>query len=72
MGRIAQLIKDAPSSLKDALENKKVTINRGWEILKAVQQFPVEDQEAVATEMLSAVREIDQLDVESDRRHKIA
>ena len=42
MGRIAQLIKDAPSSLKNALENKKVTINRGWEILKAVQQFPVD------------------------------
>ena len=72
MGRIAQLIKDAPSSLKNALENKKVTINRGWEILKAVQQFPVEDQEAVATEMLSAVREINRLDSESGRRHKIA
>ena len=72
MGRIAQLIKDAPSPLKDALENKKVTINRGWEILKAVQHFPMENQDAIATEMLSAAWEINRLDSESGRRHKIA
>ena len=47
-------------------------INRGWRILEAVQQFPPEEQESVAAEMLSAVREIDQLDAEADRRHKIA
>ena len=72
MGRIAQLAENATQSLKDALENKEVSINRGWRILKAVQQFPPEEQESVAAEMLSAVREIDQLDAEADRRHKIA
>ncbi len=72
MGRIAQLAENAPQSLKDALENKEVSINRGWRILKAVQQFPPEEQESVAAEMLSAVREIDQLDAEADRHHKIA
>lgn len=72
MGRIAQLAENAPPSLKEALENKEVSINRGWKIMKAVQQLPPEEQESAAAEMLSAVREIDQLDVESDRRHKIA
>ena len=72
MGRIAQLAENAPQSLKDALENKEVSINRGWRILKAVQQFPPEEQESVAAEMLSAVWEIDQLDAEADRHHKIA
>ena len=72
MGRIAQLAENAPQSLKNALENKEVSVNRGWRILKAVQQFPPEEQESVAAEMLSAVREIDQLDAEADHRHKIA
>ena len=72
MGRIAQLTENAPQSLKDALENKEVSINRGWRILKTVQQLPPEEQESVAAEMLSAVREVDQLDAEADRRHKIA
>ena len=72
MGRITQLAENAPRSLKDALENKELSINRGWRILKAVQQLPPEEQESAAAEMLSAVREIDQLDAEADRRHKIA
>ena len=72
MGRIAQLAKNAPPSLKGALESKKVSVNRGWKILKAVQQFPPEERESAAAEMLSAAREIDQLDVESEYRHKIA
>ena len=72
MGRIAQLTENAPQSLKDALENKELSINRGWRILKAVQQLPPEEQESAASEMLSAVREIDQSDAEADRGHKIA
>ena len=72
MGRIAQLAENAPQSLKDALENKELSINRGWRILKAVQQFPPEEQESAAAEMLSAVREINQSDAEANRRGKIA
>ena len=72
MGRIAQLAENAPQSLKNALENKELSINRGWRILKAVQQLPPEEQDSAAAEMLSVVQEIDQLDAESDHRHKIA
>ena len=72
MGRIAQLTENAPPSLKEALENKEVSINRGWKILKAVQQFPPKEQESAAAEMLSAVQEIDRMDAEADHRHKIA
>lgn len=43
--------------MKEALESKKVSVNRGWKILKAVQQLPMEEQESAASEMLSAVRE---------------
>ena len=72
MGRIARLSEEAPQVLKDALGNKKVSVNRGWKILKAVQQLPPEEQGSAAAEMLSAVREIDQSDAEADRRGKIA
>ena len=72
MGRIVQLTENAPPSLKEALESKKVSVNRGWKILQAVQHLPLEEQESAAAEMLSAVREIDQVDAELDRRHKIA
>ena len=72
MGRIARLSEEAPQALKDALENKKVSVNRGWKILKAIQQLPLEEQESAVEEMLAAVREIDQLDAEADYRHKIA
>lgn len=72
MGRITRLAEAAPQALKDALDRKEVSINRGWKILKAVQHLPLEEQEPAAAEMLSAVREIDQLDVEAERRGKIA
>lgn len=72
MGRIARLSEEAPQALKDALENKKVSVNRGWKILKAIQQLPPEEQESAVEEMLAAVWEIDQLDAEADYRHKIA
>ena len=72
MGRVALLAETAPQTLKDALDRKEVSINRGWKILKAVQHLPPEEQESTAAEMLSAVREIDQLDAEAERRGKIA
>ncbi|WP_302777680.1 hypothetical protein [Anaerotruncus colihominis] len=72
MDRIAQLAENAPQSLKDALENKEVSVNRGWKILKAVQRLPAEEQESAVAEMLSAMREIDRLDTESNCRHKVA
>lgn len=40
--------------------------------MKAVQQLPPEERESAAVEMLSSVREIDQLDAEAERRGKIA
>lgn len=72
MGKAALLAETAPQALKDALERKEVSINRGWKILKTVQRLPPEEQKSAAAEMLSAVREIDQLDAEAERRGKIA
>ena len=72
MGRIAQLTESAPQTLKKALDSKAVSINRAWEIMKTVQQMPPETQDDLAVEMLSAVREVEQLDAEAERRGKTA
>lgn len=72
MGRIAQLTENAPQTLKKALDSKAVSINRAWEIMKTVQQMPPETQDDLAVEMLSAVREVEQLDAEADHRGKVA
>ena len=72
MGRIAQLAENAPQVLKDALEHKEVSINRGWKILKAVQEMSPEEQGRVAAEMIAAVEEINRMDAEIERKSKIA
>ena len=72
MGRIAQLTENAPQTLKKALDSKVVSINRAWEIMKTVQQMPPEALDDLAVEMLSAVREVEQLDAEAERRGKTA
>lgn len=72
MGRIAQLTENAPQTLKKALDSKAISINRAWEIMKTVQQMPPETQDDLAVEMLSAVREVEQLDAEAERRGKTA
>ena len=72
MGRITRLSEEAPQALKDALERKEVSVNRGWKILRAVQQLPPEEQESAAAEMIAAVQEIDRIVAEADRRGKIA
>nr|WP_326165689.1 hypothetical protein [uncultured Oscillibacter sp.] len=72
MGRIAWLSEDVPQALKDALERKEVSVNRGWKILKALQQLPEEERENAVTEMIAAVREINRIDAEAERKGKIA
>lgn len=72
MGRITRLSEEAPQVLKEALERKEVSVNRGWKILKAVQQLPTENRETAAAEMIAAVQEIDQIDAEANRRGKIS
>ena len=72
MGRIARLSEKAPQALKNALEQKEVSVNWGWKILKAVQLLPPEEQESATAEMTAAMQEIDRIDAEADRRGKIA
>ena len=58
--------------MKDALDRGEISVNHAWKIMNCVQQFPPKEQDALTAEMLSAMREVKQVDVEADRRGKIA
>jgi hypothetical protein len=75
MGKVMQIDEHAPDAVKEALDNKELSINQGYNITKQVQELPEEQRAeaaAQAVELEKAKKEIRQSDAESDRRHKIA
>ena len=75
MGKVMQIDEHAPAAIKDALDNGELSINQGYSITRQVRELPEEEQEeaaALAVELEKAKKEIQKLDAEADRRHKIA
>ena len=50
MGKVMQIDKHAPEAVKEALDKKELSINRGYNITKEVQQLPEEQRERAAKE----------------------
>ena len=73
---IAMQIDDkAPQVIKDALDNREISINQGYNITRQLQELPEEEREqaaeiAVAEEKMK--KELRKSDAELDRRAKIA
>ena len=75
MGKVMQIDEHAPDVVKDALDNKELSINQGYNITKQVQELPEEEREqaaALAVELEKAKKEVREKDAEADRRTKIA
>ena len=75
MGKVMQIDEHAPPAVKDALDSGDLSINQGYNITRQVQELPEEQRDeaaAQAVELEKAKKEIQQADVESNRRHKIA
>ena len=75
MGKVMQIDEHAPAVVKEALDNGELSINQGYNITRQVRELPEEEQEeaaALAVELEKAKKEIQKLDAEADRRHKIA
>lgn len=75
MGKVMQIDEHAPAAVREALDNKDLSINQGYSITKQVQALPEEQREeaaAQAVELAKAKKEIQVLDEEADRRGKIA
>ena len=75
MGKVMQIDENAPDVVKEALDNKELSVNQGYKITKQVQELPEDQREQAALEAVElekAKKEIRDKDTEIDRQSKIA
>jgi len=73
MGKVMQIDENAPEVVKDALDNKELSINQGYNLTRQLQQVPEEQREEAAKDALENFRkEVKKKDAEIDRKTKIA
>ena len=73
MGKVIQIDENAPEAVKDALDNKELSINQGYNLTRQLQQVPEEQREDAAKDALENLRkEVKKKDAEIDRKTKIS
>lgn len=75
MGKIMQIDENAPAAVKEALDNRELSVNQGYNLTKQLQEVPEEEREqaaAEAVELEKAKKELRKKDAEIDRQSKIA
>ncbi len=75
MGKAIKIDEQAPQAVKDALDNKEISIHQGYNITRQLQDVPEEEREEAAEaalEIEKGKRELRKSDAELDRRTKIA
>ena len=69
MSRVLQIEEKAPEPVKEALDNKEITINQGYNITKELQEMDLPDEEKEQAAMEAVEREIARKN--ESRRRKI-
>ncbi len=75
MGKVMQINENAPDAIKEALDKKELSINKGYDLTQQLQDVPKEQREQAAAELLEyekAKKELKQQESEIDRRGKVA
>ena len=73
MGKVMQIDVNAPAPVKEALDNKELSINQGYNLTRQLQQVPEAQREDAAQAALDDLRkEVRKKDAEIDRKSKIA
>jgi len=72
MGRVMQIDEKAPEAVKKALDNKEISVNKGYELTKKLQEVPEDQREAAAAAILEAEKTVQEKDAEVERKGKIA
>lgn len=75
MGKIMQIDENAAAAVKEAPDNRELSINQGYNLTKQLQKVPEEEREqaaAEAVELEKAKKELRKKDAEIDRQSKIA
>lgn len=75
MGKVMQIDENAPEVIKEALDKKELSINKGYDLTRQLQDLPEEQREQAAAEALEyekAKKGLKKQDAEIDRKGKIA
>ena len=75
MGKVMQIDENAPDVIKEALDKKELSINKGYDLTRQLQDVPENQREQAAAELLEyekAKKELKQQESEIDRRGKVA
>ena len=75
MSKVMQIDENAPEVIKQALDKKELSVNRGYELTKQLEDIPEAEREQAAAEMLEYERAKNMLakkNAEIDRKSKIA
>ncbi len=75
MGKVMQIDENAPDSIKEALDKKELSINKGYDLTRQLQEVPEDQREQAAVELLEyekAKKDLKQQNAEIDRRGKVA
>ena len=75
MGKVMQIDENAPDAIKEALDKKKLSINKGYDLTRQLQEVPEDQREQAAAELLEyekAKKDLKQQNAEIDRKGKVA
>ena len=75
MGKVIQIDENAPEAIKEALDKKELSINKGYDLTRQLQDVPENQREQAAAELLEyekAKKDLKQQNAEIDRRGKVA
>lgn len=75
MGKVMQIDENAPEAIKEALDKKELSINKGYDLTRQLQDVPEDQREQAAAELLEyekAKKDLKQQNAEIDRKGKIA
>lgn len=75
MGKVMQIDENAPDAIKEALDKKELSINKGYDLTRQLQEVPEDQREQAAVELLEyekAKKDLKQQNAEIDRKGKVA
>ena len=75
MGKVMQIEENAPDAIKEALDKKELSINKGYDLTRQLQDVPEDQRDQAAAELLEdekAKKELKRQESEIDRRGKVA
>ncbi len=72
MGKVMQIDESAPAAIKEALNKKEISVNKGYDLTKQLQDVPEDQREAAAAKILEAEKTVQEKDAEVERKGRIA